>query len=114
MLSGKHLKPLKKLIPVPDGNNLRGFKMVFRLVLPSDELERVQLGLSIPVEIFNSKAMITNLFQNSCSCHPLGGMNLEELRCHCKLSLHIVFCNAGNFGKKSRSLFNVANCDLFN
>ena len=59
----------------------------FRTVLPPDELERVQLGLRIPVTFSVVKPLITTLFQNSCSCHPFGGTNLEELRYHCKHSL---------------------------
>jgi len=44
--------------------------MVFRLVLPSDELEIVQLGLSIPVDVFNFKSMITNLFSEQLQLPP--------------------------------------------
>ena len=42
-----------QLIPVPDGNNLRSFKMVFQMVLPSDELERVQEPESVYLQTFS-------------------------------------------------------------
>ena len=41
--------------------------MGFGMILPSYALERVQIGLSLPVEVFNVKATIVTLFQNSRS-----------------------------------------------
>ena len=44
--------------------------MVFRLVLPSDKLERIQLRLSIPVDVFSFKALITKLFSEQLRLPP--------------------------------------------